>query len=202
MYCSIVSSLTGVSGAGLTASPVIEDKVLLWLSYIMGEWSDMLSLARLTCRLGADKGEVRETSGTEGTELREDVMREVMSMVDLVDRPARRTDWRLGTDGAVTFSVFLAASAALATLLGANFVTLMLVGMTIFFFFAMLSWAGILRFLEDGVGLVVLSGTRIFWPSLLHVTRGAFEFAIHSGHHLLGACGDDPLLLSHVAGSR
>jgi hypothetical protein len=183
----------------------------------MGEWSDMLSLARLTCRLGADKGEVRETSGTEGTELREDVMREVMSMVDLVDRPARRTDWRLGTDGAVTFSerlplfltlaewrqeVFLAASAALATLLGANFVTLMLVGMTIFFFFAMLSWAGILRFLEDGVGLVVLSGTRIFWPSLLHVTRGAFEFAIHSGHHLLGACGDDPLLLSHVAGSR
>jgi hypothetical protein len=66
----------------------------------------------------------------------------------------------------------------LPTLLGANFVTLVLVGMTIFFFFAMLSWAEILRLLKDGVGLVVLSGTWIFWPSLLHVTRGVFELAI------------------------
>jgi hypothetical protein len=132
-------------------------------------------------------------SRTGGTELGENLMREGMSMVDLADRPTRRTDWRLETDGVVTFSkrpplfltlvegrqgVLPTESVALTIVLDAIFVILVVVGMAIFFFFAMPSRAATLRLLPDGVELVLLDTTPIFWPSLVRVIRGAFGCAI------------------------
>jgi hypothetical protein len=207
MYCCMVSSLAGVSlvsGAGSIAPPVIEDKVLLWPSYIMGEWSDMLSLARLKSCLGADKGGVRE-----GTELGEDVMRENLSMVDLVDRPARRTDWRLETDGAVTFSerppLFLSLSGSVGGFGHPSGCKLCDSGacrddnlLLLCYAFVGRNSAIAERWCRTGGVEWDLDLLAIFAPCNTRCIRVGHT----SGHHLFGACGDDSLLLSHVAGSR